>query len=304
MASPLNVWYLDDATLAGPVDVVVEDLRNIQKILPDHGLELNSAKCEITVLGSPSDEFRSSTLKSAQSALPGITETPLERLVLLGSPLHETGFRAYMEGVAGMISMLCERIRDLDAHTATFFLTHYTSAPRLQHLLRSSPVYKNQADLRNIDEMIRATLTDVSNVDFIGRAWTQATLPMKHGGLGVRSVESLALPCYIASLTSATPLIASVIPTIIDDSTTPSALKPALDCFRARTGITTLPDSSVAHQQRIWDDAASIVIRDQLFSGMDQVQRARLSAACQPHTAACLQAVPVPSFGLHLLSGS
>ena len=300
MRSPLNVWYLDDATLAGPVDIVTKDLHVMRDMLPDLGLELNGAKCEVTVLGEPSGELHSSTLAAVQSALPGVTETPLEQLNLLGAPLDEAGSRAAKEAAGGTISRMCERIRALDSHTAVFFLTHHTSAPRLQYLLRSSPMYKNPNELRDIDEMVRATLTDVCNVDIADRAWIQATLPTRHGGLGVRSVERLALPCYIASLTSATPLIASVIPTVTDNGTASSALELAQNCFRSQTGIITLPNPSVAHQQWAWDDAASTAIRDQLISGTDQVHRARLLASCQPHTAAWLQAVPVPNLGLHL----
>ena len=84
------------------------------------------------------------------------------------------------------------------------------------------------------------------------------------------------------------------------NSGTPSDLKPALDCFRNQTGINELPDPSISGQQRVWDDQVSAACRDQLMSGVDQVHRARLLASCQPHTAAWLQAVPVPSLGLHL----
>ena len=300
MTSPLNVWYLDDATLAGPADVIVKDLSQMQQVLPKLGLELNSAKCEVTVLGRSSDELRTSVLATVQTTLPGIKETPLDQLSLLGSPLNEAGTHAAQEAAAGTVSVLCERIRALDPHSAMFFLAHHTSAPRLQYLLRSSPMYKNRSGLQTIDEMVRSTLADVCNVSIEDKAWVQAALPTKHGGLGVRSVEKLALPCYVASLTAATPLISTVIPTILGNDAAPSALKPAQDCFVGLTGLATLPDPSVAGQQRVWDDAVSTVIKNRLISGVNQVHRARLLASCQPHTAAWLQAIPVPSLGLHL----
>ena len=136
-------------------------------------------------------------------------------------------------------------------------------------------------------------------MNFDDWSWTQATLPTRHGGLGVRSVESLALPCYIASLTAATPLISSIIPKIVVGDA-PSALKPAIDCSQASTGVIELPDRSVSGQQRTWDDVASAACRDQLMSDLDQVHRARFLASCQSHTAAWLQALPVASLGLLL----
>ena len=300
MSSPLNIWYLDDATLAGPVNTVVKDLQEMRNMLPGLGLELNNNKCEVTILGKISDELSTSTFQEVQAALPGVKETLLDRLSLLGSPLNETGVQTTQETAAETILLLCERIRGLDPHTGLFFLTHYTSAPRLQYLLRSSPMYTNSSGLQKIDNLVRSTLIDVCNVEIDDKAWEQATLPMRHGGLGVRSVKKLALPCYIASLTAATSLIASVIPDIAESWVAPTALKPAHDCFRTETGLNTLPDPSLPGQQRLWDDAVCNVTKEKLISGSDQIQRARLQAASQPHTAAWLQALPVANLGLLL----
>ena len=49
--SGFNVWYLDDATLGGSPDVVLRDVRRLVTALGAIGLEVNSAKCELTVLG-------------------------------------------------------------------------------------------------------------------------------------------------------------------------------------------------------------------------------------------------------------
>ena len=299
LRSTLNIWYLDDATLAGPIELVADDLARLQSRLPELGLELNSAKCELTVLGRSDDTQHSSVVRMFEAVLPGIREVPLSQLDLLGSPLDEAGIKAAAEAASNTISTLCNRIRSLDTHSATFFLAHHVSAPRLQYLLRSSSMYLDRPCLRDIDEMVRSALTDVCNVTLDDSAWEQATLPLRHGGLGVRSVEKLALPCYIASLTAAAPLIATIIPNIDEDGVV-SALKPALDCFRVTTGISALPDPSVAGRQRVWDDAVSAACRDKLLSGQDQVHRARLLAASEPHTAAWLQALPVPSLGLYL----
>ena len=42
-------------------------------------------------------------------------------------------------------------------------------------------------------------------------SWKQASLPVRHGGMGLRSVGSLALPCYISSLTKAHPLVEAIL---------------------------------------------------------------------------------------------
>ena len=117
-------------------------------------------------------------------------------------------------------------------HTAILFLARYICAPRLQYLLRSSPLYTNGSGLQAVDMTVRSVLTAICDVQLGNGSWTQATLPVNHSGIGVRSVEKLALPCYSSLLTAALPLIASTIPSILHNSET-AALQPALNCFQA-----------------------------------------------------------------------
>ena len=45
--SPINIWYMDDATIGGPVESVCEELRRIIPLLSVIGLEVNSSKSEV-----------------------------------------------------------------------------------------------------------------------------------------------------------------------------------------------------------------------------------------------------------------
>lgn len=299
MTSPLNIWYLDDATLAGPAEVVAADLQRLDSLLPKLGLSLNTKKCEFTTLGGTATCNHTTTAEVIRQAMPDITQTKLDDLKLLGSPLHYSGLPSTFEATSSMISRLCDRIRCLDRHTATFFLSHHVSAPRLQYLLRSTPSFLYSSGLRHIDETVRATLADITNVDIQGPAWLQAALPIRHGGLGVRSVERLSLPCYIASLNACSPLVASIAPGH-SNVTCSAMLVMAVNEFQIWTGASLLPAESEAGTQRVWDDIASSCLKENLLKEANQVDRARLLAAAQPHTAAWLQAIPVPNLGLYL----
>ena len=46
--SPINIWYLDDATIGGPVESVCEDLRRIIPMLTDIGLEVSPSKSKVS----------------------------------------------------------------------------------------------------------------------------------------------------------------------------------------------------------------------------------------------------------------
>ena len=55
LTAPLNVWYLDDATLGGSVAQVTADLKTIISAFQTIGLQLNPSKCEVTVLNKPDE---------------------------------------------------------------------------------------------------------------------------------------------------------------------------------------------------------------------------------------------------------
>ena len=300
LKSPLNVWYLDDATIAGPVDVVAAGLRSLVTALPRLGLQLNPTKCEVAFLDAAHQTTHDAAVETIRSALPDIVETPLKKLTLLGSPLRDDSLAAAADNAADIIGRLCSRLLQLDRHTALFFLVHYVSAPRLLYLLRSAPLYKVSEKLMKIDELVRETLVKVSNVAISGLSWEQAKLPIRLGGLGVRSVDSLALPCFIASMHAALPLICSISTGLLPATGVPASLQAAVQLFTAMPGVNSLPDTSCINKQRAWDTVAATATQTRLLDTANQLDRARLLAASQPHTAAWLQAVPVPNLGLHL----
>ena len=140
----------------------------------------------------------------------------------------------------------------------------------------------------------------ISNVKISRQSWEQAKLPIRLGGLGIRSVQDLALPCYIASLNAALPLLRSISSELFPVGGVPPTLENAIHKFSVVTGIEDRPPTSLAGSQRAWDTLSAAAARDRMVDAANQLHRARLVAASQPHTAAWLQAVPVPSLSLHL----
>ena len=295
------MWYLDDGTIAGPAATIAADLHSLRTALSAAGLTLNAAKCEVTFLGTPDSALRGPAVIAVRDALPNVTETQLDKLSLLGSPLTDGSIEAAGEAASAVVERLCARLRGLDSHTAVFFLAHHVSAPRLTYLLRSAPTFQAQHVLLATDETVRHTLETASNVAISPETWKQASLPVKLGGLGVRSVEALALPSYIASVHAALPLISSICSDLTDVKPTAS-LEKAICAFLEQTGLEKhhLPGGDLAGNQRAWDTLAATAVRDRLLNSVNQIHRARLLAASHPNTAAWIQAVPVPSLGLHL----
>jgi len=56
--------------------------------------------------------------------------------------------------------------------------------------------------LTRFDALLRGTVKQITNSDLSEIQWTQASLPVRDGGLGIRRVSSLALPAFVASAAS------------------------------------------------------------------------------------------------------
>ena len=94
---------------------------------------------------------------------------------------------------------LGERLCHLDAHDALLLLHHSFAIPKLPNILHTSPCFLSEK-LVNFDDLLRSILSSTLNISLgiNDPAWTQAQLPIKLGGLGIRSAQ-LAPSAFLAS---------------------------------------------------------------------------------------------------------
>ena len=93
-----------------------------------------------------------------------------------------------------------DRLCKISAHDALVILRSSLSAPKLLHTLRSAPF--NNPTLTNFDSLLKAALSKITNNTLSECSWGQASLPIRDGGLGIRSVVSLAPSAFLASAAS------------------------------------------------------------------------------------------------------
>ena len=96
-------------------------------------------------------------------------------------------------------NLLTHRLQQLDTNTSVFLLKNAPSLPSLLFVLRSSHCYCHSDDIAPHDECIRNTAESIRNVQFDDTVWKQAKLPVRFGGLGLRSVVDQALPAHLSS---------------------------------------------------------------------------------------------------------
>jgi len=71
--------------------------------------------------------------------------------------------------------------------------------------------------------VIRDSLSAILNVQLDDSAWAQASLPVRHMGLGVRSLEALAPSAFLNSLYSSEPLVKAILPPVLQANADPMA---------------------------------------------------------------------------------
>lgn len=118
----LNIWYLDDVTIAGTPDNVSRALQEIIHKTNEIGLQLNRAKCEMSVLGTPSTKIKSDLHKHFDSLAKGIQMMKPENEFLLGSPLTEAASKICLAKKTTDLRNLAEKMKNISMHSTAHII--------------------------------------------------------------------------------------------------------------------------------------------------------------------------------------
>jgi hypothetical protein len=293
LTSTINTWYMDDGTLAGEIDQVLQDVGTVLACCSSTGLELNTTKCEAYLINHTFQE----TIETAsllQTCLPGIKILHPEGLTLLGAPLTDEAIPIILESKIKAAQILTSRLCDLNAHPALFVLRNCLAIPKMMYTLRTSGCFNHRSFLRRFDEEIRRKVESITNCDLNGLAGDQSSLPVKYGGIGIRHTEELALPAFLASVHSVKGLTDVIYPQGEDD-----LLTEAVRLWKDR-GL-ELPEPSMQHSQSAWDrvllERLAATFKDSLT---DVQQKARFQSLIGQEAGAWLNAIPSPQLGTFL----
>ena len=189
MKSALIIGYLDDLTAGGDQQVVASDYLMLQKMASEMGLKLNVAKCEVIT----KDQLALGHFFS------GFNLLSLCEGTLLGAPLLDgSAMNQALEAWCTDLNRALDRFPLISAHDGLVILKNSISAPKLMYTLRCSPTFGHSL-LDGFDRNLRLGLSRLANVHVDDLNWVQASLPVKDGGLGIRSVGLLAPSAFLAS---------------------------------------------------------------------------------------------------------
>lgn len=289
MKSPLTVGFLDDLTLGGKAEEVAEDVQRLESECEKLGLFLNRTKCEI--ISTSADIQRDfEPLRQFRWINPSDA-------TLLGAPLStETALTNTLNTRTVELKRTIEKLSSIATHDAIILLRYSLSATRLLYTLRSCPCEGHEG-LQEYDMALRVGLAEVLNLDFTDESWLQATLPIKRGGLGIRSVASLALPAFLASAAATDRLQIKILGGMPSKD---PAQEAQLSRWREVSGVPE-PEEAWASKQSRWDDPLiELGVKDLAIRMPDCQNQARLRAVAAPHAGDWLLALPITNCGLRL----
>ncbi len=159
----LNLWYLDDGTVAGEPEVVLKALNIITDKAHEIGLELNYQKCKISVLCTYTHDSKISIIQNFRNMFPGIKEMEQENAFLLGSPLTDQSDIVCLDRKIDDLKRSSENMKNISAHSAFYLLQISISTPRLiflpclafYHQFKKFPIWWTSCYPNLTDSMIQ-----------------------------------------------------------------------------------------------------------------------------------------------------
>jgi hypothetical protein len=201
------------------------------------------------------------------------------------------------------IQSLLHRLSDLDDSHAEFVLLRFClSLPKIAYSLRTCPTQLIENVLRRFDDLQREALSVIVGHPLHDASWSQASLPINMGGMGIRSAVCHAPAAYIASRSSTKTLVSKITGgATLDDQMLDSLAR--LRQWSGRDNWLTLENVDVPLTQHSLSQAIDSNLQEQLISSLSSArEKARFHSVSDSHSGDWLKVVPSPSLGLALSS--
>ena len=298
--SELKIFYLDDGTLGGDLETVLNDYKSIQASATSLGLEVNPTKCELFEINPSPNNSDNAYLKFCEAST-GQCKVKLlsdHDLTLLGAPILPAAIESVLNKKLEDLKLMTDRLTEIDAHEALFLLRHCFSIPKMTYVLRTSPCFMENLILKNYDDLIKSALQKILNISLSEEPWNQCTLPINLGGLGLKMASEVSLPAFLSSAFGAVQIVKALLPLCIKDETNQFF---ELGCakWKVKLNCDTLPSNQLFQSE--WDKPLYFQRHKNILDTVpSSIERARILGITAEHASDFLHAIPMANLGLKL----
>ena len=241
-----------------------------------------------------------STVSTFRSYSPHFRWVEPSEARLLGSPIGDsTSIDSVLHSKHDALKNMGERLSLLHSQDALLLLRNVFSLPKVLYVLCTAPCFKSSI-LLDLDHLQRKLLESICNVQLDDNAWTQASLPIAAGGLGIRSFTMLAPSAFLVSAAGSSHIARLILPAPLKEAPIHHH-SVALDHWRLghKAGVPSGPNAS---RQKAWDTPLVEASLSALMehSAQDPRSKARLLAVQRKESGAWLTAMPASSLGLRM----
>ncbi|KAI5637897.1 hypothetical protein NE865_09412 [Phthorimaea operculella] len=229
--------------------------------------------------------------------LPGIRLLTQSTFSLLGAPIFPEAACSALESKRQMLVQVREHLKHLSAHVALILFRACFSLPKLGYIIRTTPTWLFPGAVSSVDQEIRLTLETILNVTLGENQWRQAVLPIRLGGLGVRCVQGLGLPAFLASTHGVVGLVSGILRADVGVVRIPFQ-EDALEAWSVMCPAVDPPYNR--DSQKAWDILCSKLFLADLTESLSGTDLARIKASACPEAGAWLHALPSPQLDTHL----
>jgi hypothetical protein len=222
---------------------------------------------------------------------------------LLGAPVGEGHFPTAVieKRIAKIHDLVISKLPTLqDSQSEYVLLRSCIGLPKFAFSLRTCDPIHHAASFRSFDGIIRDSLGIILGKTMDDHQWTQATLPVSMGGLGIRSAVAHAAASWTSSVAQTGPLVSSI-------ANTPNTQRNSFGslCQLNRDAGSTY--INIAEVAKTTQHALSLNVdlkrKRVLEAAITDVRpRAVLNSVSLPHSGDWLNAIPSTSLGLKLHS--
>jgi hypothetical protein len=194
---PWSAWYLDDGTIVGSLDLVATYLQHLRPALSRIGLDINLTKCTLWGPGIQKEEDMNDNIPDDWDishpfrVIPVVPYGPAQGITVLGVPCdakgHKTNADSVWEATVHKTLQTLSKLRQLPEGQMRHCLLRYClDACKVNHLMRATLLTTGCTSVQALTDALQTATCDIVGTGITANAWTQATLPVRFGGLGIK----------------------------------------------------------------------------------------------------------------------